>query len=129
MVERRRADVKDGLCWQCPGCKGRKSIREGSYFSKSHLTLQEWFILIFFWVDEEGVCKAAKHSGTSLVTAINVYQWLREVCSSRLIRDGPAALGGNGKVVEIDESCFRHKPKVYKYSYNNSYLITLIMNL
>ena len=112
MNERNRKDVNDGVSWHCPLCKGRKTIREGSFFSKSHLTLRQWFLLLFFWMDEEGVTKAAKHSDVSLVTAINVYQWLREVCSSRLIRDGPACLGGPGRIVQIDESCFRHKPKV-----------------
>ena len=57
--------------------------------------------------------KAAKHDKVSDVTAINVYQW-REVCSERLIRDEPPMLGGPGKMVEIDESCFRHKPKHHR---------------
>ena len=67
---------------------------------------------MLFWVDEEAVTKAAKHTKTSLGTAITVFQWFREICSARLIRDGPAQLGGPGRIVEIDESCFRHKPKV-----------------
>ena len=41
---------------------------------------------------------------------MHVYQWLRE-CSMWLIQDGNPQLGGAGVVVEIDESCFRHKPK------------------
>ena len=45
-------------------------------------------------------------------TAIDVYQWLREVCSTRLITDGPIVLGGPGSTVQIDESLFRHKPKM-----------------
>ena len=70
-------------------------------------------ILIFFWVDDAGVTSAARHADTSVNTAIAVYQWLREVCSQRLIKDGPPKLGGPGVVVQVDESCFRHKPKVY----------------
>ena len=50
---------------------------------------------------------------TSVNTAIAVYQWLRELYSQRLIQDGPPKLGGPGVVVQVDESCFRHKPKVY----------------
>eukprot|EP00731_Ephydatia_muelleri_P024994 Em0017g77a len=34
-----------------------------------------------------------------------------EVCSTRLINDGPVMLGGNGVVVQIDKSLFKHKPK------------------
>ena len=46
------------------------------------------------------------------LTRGDVYQWLREVCTTRLIQDPPIVLGGPGKVVQIDESLFRHKPKV-----------------
>jgi len=44
-------------------------------------------------------------------TAIDIYQWLREVCSTKLLSN-PIILGGPGVVVQIDESLFRHKPKV-----------------
>ena len=46
-------------------------------------------------------------------TAIDIYQWLREVCSTKLL-SSPIVLGGPGVVVQIDESLFRHKPKVNK---------------
>jgi hypothetical protein len=111
MNEIPRTDLSDGVGWRCPNCRSRKSIRDGSFFSKSHLTLQQWLMLIFFWVDDEPVGKASEHCQVSVFTGINVYQWLREVCSTRLIQDGNPQLGGNGVVVEIDESCFRHKPK------------------
>ena len=41
MRERPRADVSDGASWWCPRCKTRKSIRSGSFFEKSHITLQK----------------------------------------------------------------------------------------
>ena len=51
--------------------------------------------------------------------AIDVYQWLREICGWRLINYNDLRLGGAGpagpihpKIVDIDESCFSHKPKV-----------------
>ena len=46
----------------------------------------------------------AECAKVALNTAVDVYQWLREVCSTRLINDGV--------VVQIDESLFKHKPKV-----------------
>ena len=113
MREASTADISDGMSWKCPQCKSRKSIRDGSFFSKSHVTLQQWFLMLYFWVDQESVTKASENCDISLVTAINIFQWLREVCSTRLIQDGPPQLGGPGIVVEIDESCFRHKPKVH----------------
>ena len=44
-------------------------------------------------------------------TACDIYQWLREVCSTNLLGT-QIVLGGPGIVVEIDESLFKHKPKV-----------------
>ena len=46
-------------------------------------------------------------------TAIQAYQHFRDICSWRLLtHDSPLMLGGPGIVVQIDESLFRHKPKV-----------------
>ena len=43
--------------------------------------------------------------------SIDVYQYLRDVCSSKLLT-APIVLGGPGKVVQIDESLFVHTQKV-----------------
>ena len=79
--------------------------------------------VIFFWVDEEPISKACEHCETTLATGINVYQWPREVCSTRLIQDGNPQLGGPGVVVEIDESCFHHKQKVIVILAKNSLIM------
>ena len=52
----------------------------------------------------------------SEVTAIQSYQYLRDICSWRLLNvDSPLLLGGHGVVVQIDQSLFRHRPKVNIY--------------
>ena len=57
------------------------------------------------------VSDAAEEAHVGRDTAINVYQWLWEVCTTKLL-SMPIQLGAPGKVVQIDESLFRHKPKV-----------------
>ena len=42
-------------------------------------------------------------------TAIDMYQWLHGVCSTRLLQDPPIVLSGSGVIVEVDESLFQHK--------------------
>ena len=111
MQEVTRSDVSDGKSWWCPQCKGRKSIREGSFFSRSRLTLQKWFMLLYFCVHDSPVIDVAVQVEVSKGTANDVYQWLHEVCSSALLLTN-TVFGGPGKVVEIDESLFCHKPKV-----------------
>ena len=112
MQERQRADVSDGMSWYCPQCYTRKSIREGSFFSKLKLSLQKWLLLLHYWVRETPVTQAMEDAEVDKRTAVDVYQWLREICSSALLRAPQIVLGGQGVVVHIDESLFRHKPKV-----------------
>ena len=57
------------------------------------------------------VTDAATDIETDKRTACDVYRWLREVCSTTLL-GSPVILGGSGVVVQVDESLFRHKPKV-----------------
>lgn len=111
MEERPRKDISDGTSWWCKTCKTRKSIRQGSFFSKSKLTLQKWLLLILYWSKETPVTDAACDVKVELRTAIDVYQWLREICSTKLLQV-PIILGGQGVIVQVDESLFRHKPKV-----------------
>ena len=100
----------------CASCKTRKSIRKGSLFEKSHITLQKWLILLYFWAREYPVTTVAEDVGIEKSTACDVYQWLREVCSTKLLQT-PITLGGQNVTVQIDESLFRHKPKVHVYTY------------
>lgn len=87
------------------------SAREGSFFAKSRLTLQQWLLLFYWWIREYPVGDAGEEAKVSNDTARAVYQWLREVCSTKLIGSS-IELGGAGTTVQIDESLFRHKPKV-----------------
>ena len=41
----------------------------------------------------------------------DIYLWLREVCSTKLLQT-PIILGGLGSIAQVDESQFKHKPKV-----------------
>jgi len=58
------------------------------------------------------VTAAAEEAEVTEATAWAVYQWLREVCTTKLLQI-PIQLGGPGIVVQIDESLFRHNPKVH----------------
>ena len=108
-----RKDITDGLVWRCSQCKTTKSIREGSFFSKSRLSLQKWLLLIHFWMKEYPVKDAASDVEVDKNTAIDVYRRLREVCSTKLLAT-PIILGGPGVIVQVDESLYRHKPKVMR---------------
>lgn len=111
MVERTRSDVSDGVSWSCPQCKCRKSIRDKSFFARSRMSLQKWLLLLYLWVRQYPVTDAMEEVKVAKSVAIDVYGWLRDVCSTKLLGT-PIVLGGQGVTVQIDESLFRHKPKV-----------------
>ena len=113
MHEAKRSDVRDGYRWRCRQCKTSKSIRDGSFFSKSRISLQKWLLLIYLWARDYPVRDVAHEAEVDKNTACDVMNWFREVCSTTLLGT-TIQLGGPGKVVQIDESLFRHKPKVNK---------------
>ena len=81
------------------------------FFSKSRLPLQRWLLMLYLWAREYPVSDAAEEAEISSRVAIDIYQWLREVCTAKLLQT-QIILGGSGVVVQIAESLFRHKPKV-----------------
>ena len=101
--------------WRCPddSCKKSCSIRHGSFFEKSKLSLAQWIVVMHWWVRQYPVTQAAEEAKISEATAVQAYQHLRDICSWRLTNvDSPLLLGGPEVVIRIDESLFRHKPKV-----------------
>ena len=60
------------------------------------------------WATVVSDAYAAEEAHVGRDMAINVYQWLREVCTTKLLST-PIQIGGPGKVVQIDESLFRQK--------------------
>ena len=93
------------------GADSEKVHSRWDFFRSSHLTLQKWFLLMYWWSREYSVTEVAKVAEVDVNTAVDVYRWLREVCSTKLLQT-PIVLGGPGIVVQIDESQFCHKPKV-----------------
>ena len=66
-------------------CNKGCSIKEGSFFSKSKLILKKWLLLIHHWSCEHMVTVTAESFEVTESTACAVYQWLREVCSTKLL--------------------------------------------
>jgi len=57
------------------------------------------------------VSQACKQAKISQKRCIDVYQFFRDVCSTKLLA-APIILGGPGVVVQIDEFLFVHTRKV-----------------
>ena len=107
MEWKKRPTCGDRFTWWCPMCHCRKSIHNESCFSKSKLSLQTWLQLIHHWSMDMPVTQAAKQAKVSEKRTIDIYQYLRDMCSSKLLAT-PTVLGGPGSVVQIDESVCTH---------------------
>ena len=115
LTQRPTSSTSDGWGWRCSNqrCANRcsfRTIRTGSFFEKSKITLDKWLYVIYFWSQGTKVTTASKMVQVSEKSTIQMFQYLREVCSTKLIQT-PAQLGGPGVIVQIDESLFNHKPK------------------
>ena len=89
------------------------SVRDGSFFEKSKLPISKLLHCIYLWALETSVISATAQLAVSARTLVDFYNFLREVCSAALIRN-PVQLGGPGRIVQIDESLFAHKPKYHR---------------
>ena len=117
MVLRKRPtkDTNDGHGWQCiygqcPKRLTTRTIRAGTFFEKSRLLLAKLVYLMYLWSQDTMVKNAAETTGISQKTVVQMYQYFRDVCSTKHI-NSPAQLGGPGIVVQIDENLFNHKLK------------------
>ncbi len=107
----RNSQRGDGWQWHCRACRVTRSVRDGSFFSESHLSYRESILLTYCWAVSFPQYQALIETGLgSPETACHWYARCRDFCEEWLIQH-PVRLGGvdaNGqrKTVEIDESNF-----------------------
>ena len=64
-------------------------VYDMSYFSKSRLSLQKWLLLMHLWSRDCQVSDAAREAQITEKSAIQMYQYFRDVCSWRLVNYDP----------------------------------------
>ena len=100
--------TKDGsFCWRCTkrGCQLVVSLREGSFFSGSHLKISQILEIIYWWSRNSTVDQVFQETGITKVTIVDWFNFIRDVCTQFFL-DHPIQIGGVGSIVEIDESKF-----------------------
>ena len=97
-------------------CKTSISLRAGTDFESTGVSLEKCMILIYWWVGQYRVTQAASECDVFNGVAVDTYLWLQELCGWCLLNHDDLMLDGSGSVhpnVLIDESCFFHKPKLH----------------
>ena len=115
-------DRSDGYKWECRKRANNKrhkstvSIRKGSWFEQSNLTLEEIIKFTYWWSEGLTQEQIKKQLHINANTAIDWDMFCRETCEVT-IQKKSEKIGGEGKVVQIDES------KVGKRKYHRGHRV------
>ncbi|XP_066541276.1 uncharacterized protein [Hoplias malabaricus] len=122
MKMKKRNDTSDGLVWECRhkshrGKKYSRTLRVGSFFEKSHISLLSWMTYVYRFsqglhlrqVDmmQDGIAKSSR-------TLSKMASVLRNICHramKRYTRKHGQMIGGEREFAVLDESNFCHKRK------------------
>ena len=91
-------------------CRKSLALRDGTFFEKARISLKQWIVLMYWCTRQYPVTDAAQEAEVKEKTVIQASQYCRDIRSWRLLSQ--LMLGSPGVVVEMDESLFRHQPKV-----------------
>lgn len=102
---------EDGVVWRCMhmACRRYQSIRDGSFFAASHLSLSKQIRLIIIFVSDGNASSAARLLDTSRQTATNYFIECRRMYAAELVAT-PIAFN-RGDEYEVDE-CLIKQVKV-----------------
>ena len=62
------------------------SLRDGTFFTSSKLSLQKWLVLMYWWCRQYPVTDAAQEAKVTEATAVQIYQCFHDICSWRMHR-------------------------------------------
>ena len=106
----------DIVKWNCSTCHSSKSIRDGSFFSRSHLKLWQLIRILHWWGMDVSNKIVMEETGVSETTLIDWNNFIRDVCfeymTNHMVPIGGLDDNGEPHVVEVDESVF------FKTKYN-----------
>jgi len=105
----------DGYDWRCQRkhCtkyKCSKSIRLGSLFANSRISLPKWFDIMYLWSERVEVKSTGNQVKIGHKSIILSYGSFREVCEL-YFKANPIELGGPGIIIEMDIFCLSHNSK------------------
>lgn len=104
-------DRSDGVKWECrrridgKRHKVEMSVRSQSWFAESRMTLEEILKFTYWWCQDLDQAQIRHELGLATNTGVDWDNFCREVCEVTLFENS-VKIGGQGKVVQIDESKF-----------------------
>ena len=93
----------------------RISVKKGSFFHDSNLTLEQFSKIIYWWSQKASVAHVCHETGVNKNAVIDVFQFIREITAIVMIQNGEP-IGGLDETAELDESKFGNM-KYHKVSF------------
>jgi IS1 family transposase len=99
----------DGQIWQCErtinGTRHRQklSIRHGSIFEDSHLSIKDVVLLMYEWACSTSLQQTSIQLNISEKTVLRWHKSFRKLAAWMIKKQSPAQIGGPGDIVELDE--------------------------
>lgn len=103
MAIQKFSQCSDGYAFRCNRCKKTKSIKDGRFFRNTSISLSKIMQLVFLWIMDTPVTTTENLLQISSRTAVQWYNYCRDVCSFKMV-SLQQLLGGEGVIVQIDES-------------------------
>src|SRR3954464_12567545 len=101
--------------YYCNGCKGQFSVTVGTIFERSHIPLHKWVLGFHLMASsKKGISAHQLHRTLHLPYKTAWFMAHRLRAAMDGAADDPGGLGGEGKIVEADETYFGNKNEVTK---------------
>lgn len=99
---------KDRYCLRCRNyhCRARQSVKDGSFFADSHLSLHQQIQLLILFVGEVSQAESARVVQASYNSVSDFFNRCRQRYDEEIL-DEPIVFEDNG-IYEIDEAQIRH---------------------
>jgi hypothetical protein len=119
----------DGKVWRCrtSQCRSKRSIRENSFFSNSHLEMSKILMFVYLWSKDCPSKFIKEELEIDQKTAVNWNRFCRDIACHHYETEDISSekIGIVGKVIEIDESVFSkrkyHRGRLIK-DYSNTWV-------
>ncbi|KAK6986965.1 hypothetical protein BgiMline_016637, partial [Biomphalaria glabrata] len=103
------AEGTDGFRWACRSCHFRRTIRDNSFFARSHIPIVHLLLLIYCWSHDMPIFNISHETKISTEYAMNYCNTCREECEKYIYRHRLSEIGGLGEdgepiIVDINES-------------------------
>src|SRR6218665_148501 len=75
-----------GYFWRCPKCRKKQSVTKDSFLEGAKISPAKLVFLVFYWSSKIAVTTAKEHLDMSSATGVDYYQFMRDICSKKLVR-------------------------------------------